>query len=343
MQADAPSDRAALRKLLAHLLPTAAELTEFCRRHFPGLVGKDGSALSRAALEERLLGQATVAEVRYRLALEAPAVVARHTDYALQVAAPLAPRPLRILPRPRDPNFTGRAEQLGRLRGMLARHRTVVVTGPAGVGKTALLSELVYRTASEYEVACLIGGATPEALRAGLGELARQLHEHGFPALRAGLGEPTRQLREHGFPALPAAPGEPDLAAVRTFLSGRADWLLVVDDLCSLAALERLLGPGPPAGRLLWTTAEPVPAGPAMLELGPLTDAEALQLLAQRSERHKLLPGERAAVQRLALALGYWPAALCLVADAVRQSGSTWTAALSEHAAGQVGEASDGR
>ena len=324
MQADAPSDRAALRKLLAHLLPTAAELTEFCRRHFPGLVGKDGSALSRAALEERLLGQATVAEVRYRLALEAPAAVAQHTDYALQVAAPLAPRPLRALPRPRDPNFTGRAEQLGRLRGMLARHRVVVVNGPAGVGKTALLSELVYRTASEYEVAFLIGGATPEALRAGLGELTRQLHEHGFPAL-------------------PAAPGEPDLAAVRTFLSGRADWLLAVDDLCSLAALECLLGPGPPAGRLLWTTAEPVPAGPAVLELGPLTDAEALQLLAQRSERHKLLPGERAAVQRLALALGYWPAALCLVADAVRRSGSTWTAALNEHAAGRVGEASDGR
>lgn len=324
MQPDASRDLAALRKLLAHLLPTAAELAEFCRRHFPGLVAEGGSALARAALEARLLERATVAEVRYRLTLEAPAAVAHYADYALQVAAPLAPRPLCAVPRPRDPSFTGRAEQLGRLRGILARHRTAVVTGPAGVGKTALLSELVYRTASEYAVACVIGGATPEALRAGLGELARQLHEHGFLAL-------------------PAATAEPDLVAVRAFLCGRADWLLAVDDLCSLAALERLLGPGPPAGRLLWTTAEPVPAGPAVLELGPLTDAEALQLLAQRSERHKLLPGERAAVQRLALGLGYWPAALCVVADAVRLSGSTWTAALSQHAAGLAGEASDGR
>ena len=117
----------------------------------------------------------------------------------------------------------------------------------------------------------------------------------------------------------------------------------MVDDLCGLAALEWMLGPGPPAGRLLWTTAEPVPAGPAVLELGPLTDAESLQLLAQRSERHKLLPGERAAVQRLARGLGYWPAALCMVADAVRLSGSTWTAALSQYAAGPLSEARDGR
>ncbi|HRI53582.1 MAG TPA: ATP-binding protein [Pseudomonadota bacterium] len=323
MQADAPRDLAALRKLLGHLLPTATELAEFCRRHFPGTLGEGEPAPPRAALEARLLARATVAEVRYRLTREAPAAVAHHTDYALQVAAPLAPRPLCSVPRPRDPSFTGRAEQLGRLRGMLARCRTAVITGPAGVGKTALCSELVYRTASEYAVACVTGGATPDVLRTGLGELARQLHEHGFLTL--------------------PAPAEPDLEALRDFLCGRVDWLLVVDDLCSLAVLERMLGPGPPAGRLLWTTAEPVPAGPAVLELGPLTDAESLQLLAQRSERHKLLPGERAAVQRLALGLGYWPAALCMVADAVRLSGSTWTAALSQHAAGPASEASDGR
>lgn len=325
MQPDAPGELAAVRKLLAQLLPAPAQLTAFCERHFPGLVGADWPALSAPARVERLLGRATVAEVRYRLALEAPAAVVHHTDYSLQLAAPAAPRPLQDFGRARDPSFTGRAEQLGRLRGMLARHRVVSINGPAGVGKTALARELGYRVANEYQVAWLSDGSTPAALRAGLGGLGRQLHEHGWLALP------------------PDAAAERCLAAVRHFLSGRADWLLLIDDLCSLAEVERLLGPGPPAGRLLFTTAEPLPAGPAVLELGPLTDAEALQLLAQRSGRHKLQPGERAAVQRLALGLGYWPAALCLVADAVREAGCTFTAALRQHGAGAAGEAPDGR
>lgn len=310
MPPDAPGELAALRQLLARLLPTAEQLGAFCARHFPTLVAGDTGVLPSQPLVDRLLARATVAEVRYRLALEQPAAVTHLTDYPLQVAAPTRdPRPLRHLPRPRDPAFAGRAEQLGMLRGLLGRHRAAVVTGPSGVGKTALASEFLYRTAGEYAVVYMLDAATPESLSLGIGTFARQLQEHGFLA-------PTAR--------------EPGVAEVRDFLTRRADWLLLLDDVPSVQAVEALLGTGPPAGHVLYTASGEVFPGLAGLALGALTAAESMQLLAQRSDRHKLLPGERLAVQRLAAVLGYWPAALGGVADAVRLSGATSIEALSE-------------
>jgi hypothetical protein len=212
------------------------------------------------------------------------------------------------LPRPRDPAFAGRAEQLGALRGLLARHRVAVLTGPSGVGKTALALEFLYRSKGDYAVVHLLDAATPESLRLGLDALARQLQDHGFLA----------------------ADIPPGAAAVRDFLHRRADWLVGVDGAPSRQEVESLLGSGVPAGQLLYTLPGGVVPGPTVLALGPLSAAESMQLLAQRSERHKLLPGERLAVQQLAAALGYWPAALAGVADAVRTAGATWTEALAE-------------
>ena len=316
MPPDAPGELAALRQLIAHLLPTSAQLGAFCGRHFPSSAEPGGATVSATTLVDRLLARASVAEVRYRLSLEQPAAVAQHTDYSLQVPRPPgSPRPLRHLPQPRDAAFSGRAEELGRLRGLLERHRAVVISGPAGVGKTALAGEFGHRAGAEYAVVYWLDVATPESLATELRAFAQRLQEHGWLAV----------------PSVPTV--EPSFAAVRDLLSRRADWLVVVDGARQLGEGEALLGSGRPAGHLIYTTDGEVAAGPAVLELGPLTDAEALQLLARRSDRHRLLPGERLAVQRLAAALGYFPAALSSVADAVRQSGLTWIEALAQLAA----------
>jgi hypothetical protein len=319
MPPDSPSELAAVRRLLGLLLPAPASLQAFCARHFPAVAPDSAGAEGWDRLVERLLSRATAAQVRFRLAIEHPEVVAQHTDYPLQVGPPAGmPSSLCSLPQPRDPHFTGRAEQLGMLRGLLSRHREVWVVGPAGVGKTALAIELSYRLAAQYQVVYGLNAATAVSLRSGLSTLARRLAACGLVTL------PTD------------ADAERACAVARDYLNRSADWLLIVDDVRDPHAVTTLLSPSAASGQVLLTSAEPVSAGahatgaPAVLALGPLAEAESLQLLARRSDRHKLVPGERAAVHRLARALGYWPAALCSVADTLRLRGGTWIEALDQ-------------
>jgi len=54
----------------------------------------------------------------------------------------------------RNPNFTGRIDQLAELEGRLfVREQTTrfAITGLGGVGKTQLVLELVYRTRAKYQ------------------------------------------------------------------------------------------------------------------------------------------------------------------------------------------------
>jgi hypothetical protein len=319
MPPDPPAQRAAARLLLTRLLPDYPSLKAFCARHFPAVAAVDeADAATAGALADRLLSSATVAEVRYRLALEHPAAVARHTDYALALTPP-GPPPLRRLPWPRDPHFVGRTAQLGALRGLLTRHAQVAICGPAGVGKTALARALAELLLDCYPLVYGLTASSAATLRQGLGELAQRLAALGWIAA--------------------ATDAEAGLAAVRALLNQRADWLLIVDDVGDDEAVRELLTPAIAAGHLVMTRRGPPPPGWAALALDPLAEDEALQLLAQRSDRHQLLPGERAAVRQLVRALGGWPSALCTVADALRQRGGTWTAALAELAAGSAGGA----
>lgn len=328
MSSAPPGELAALRQLVLQILPTVAQLHAFCVRHFPERLAAELTAQTPLhALLDLLLSRATAAEVRYRLSLAEPEAVARHANYALTTSPCRdAPQPLRRLPVPRDPHFSGRAEQLGALHGLLRRYHAAVVTGPQGVGKSALVGEFLHRAAGEYALVAWIDATTPETMRAGFCALSHALGAHGFAIQSAGPADCE--------------------AGVRDFFTGRADWLLGVDNLCGAQELEAFLGPGAPAGRLLCTTAATQGRGAATVELGPLTDGEALQLLARRSDRHKLSPQERLAVQRLARELDYLPAALCRVADQVRSQGLTFIEALARHvaaAASSPAESGDGR
>lgn len=327
MLAAPPGDLAVLRQLLVQVLPTQAQLLAFCARHFADRFTEDLTALTPQCLVERLLARATAPELRYRLTVEKPDAMAHYACYPLQAELrTTSPQRLRYLPQPRDPHFSGRAEQLGALHGLLSRHRVAVLTGPAGVGKTALALEFAHRLADEQT------RATPTAQLTQIAWLDGTSPE----TLKAGFCALSRALLAHGFPIQPLAPGD-NPAHVRDFFCSRADWLLVVDNLCGAQELVQFLGSGNPAGRLLCTAAELAARSPAVLGLGPLTDGESLQLLARRSDRHNLSPQERTAVQRLARALGYMPAALCRAADRVRNDGLTWVQALA-HTVEAIGD-----
>src|SRR5437764_951575 len=53
------------------------------------------------------------------------------------------------VPRPLD-SFIGRAEELEAVKTLLATHRLVTLTGPAGIGKTRLALRIVEELAASY-------------------------------------------------------------------------------------------------------------------------------------------------------------------------------------------------
>jgi predicted ATPase/DNA-binding SARP family transcriptional activator/tetratricopeptide (TPR) repeat protein len=202
--------------------------------------------------------------LRTELGLD-PSAELRDIEQAILRQEPdlLAPPAASSLP-PRLPNrlnsFVGRDPALHQLRGLVAEHRCVTVTGPGGVGKTSLAVE-VARSVQEP-------GSNGQA---------------GFPvwfARLAGVADPALVPR-----AVCDAVGirdDPVAAAEQQLLSALRDrpGLLVLDncehlaDACAVLA-ERLLGTCPLL-RLLATSREPLAAtGEVQYALAPLETAPA--------------------------------------------------------------------
>lgn len=166
------------------------------------------------------------------------------------------------------PDFTGREACLARLRDVLLQPaRTpgavpvAVLTGPGGIGKTALALHVAHDLASYFpdgQIFLRLGGATDPARPADL------------------LG---RVLRELGTAALPA--GEDERAALlRTTLAHKA-MLLVLDDAHTAAQVRHLL-PGGGGSSVIITSRSALPdlAGASFHELSVLNSRESANLLA---------------------------------------------------------------
>ena len=79
---------------------------------------------------------------------------------------------------PRNPNFTGREAELGRIREWLAGHPAVTIhalRGMGGIGKTQAVIEYAYRYVNEYDLVWLINAERAAVISDQFAELAEEM------------------------------------------------------------------------------------------------------------------------------------------------------------------------
>ncbi|MFF7309521.1 BTAD domain-containing putative transcriptional regulator [Streptomyces sp. NPDC008137] len=219
----------------------------------------------------------------------------------------VAPSPAQLPPPPA--HFTGRAGVRDSLRRVLTTpgdHPTAVLSGMAGVGKSALALHVAHEVAERFPDGQLylnLHGATP-----GMAPLTPG---QALAALLRDLGvEPCR------------IPESPDAAsALLRSLLAPTRTLLVLDDAASAAQVRPLL-PGGARCAVIVTGRSPLTAldGVTRFPLAPLTDEESAELLRRasgRADRHPQRgpgPGTLDARHPLVALTGRLPLALRVVA-----------------------------
>ncbi|MFD9949377.1 BTAD domain-containing putative transcriptional regulator [Nonomuraea sp. NPDC059023] len=190
--------------------------------------------VARHPLRERMWGQMVIA--LYRSGREHEALIALEGARArfepgerlleieaaiLRGEAGVPERPGRL---PADlPDFTGREEETGALVALLSREAGAVVSGEAGIGKTALAVHVAHRVSSRY----------PD------GQLFASLRGSGPAEVLAGF------LRRLGVPGHAVPDGVEERAELyRNKLAGRRA-LIVLDDVADAAQARPLLPEAP--------------------------------------------------------------------------------------------------
>ncbi|WP_433126310.1 BTAD domain-containing putative transcriptional regulator [Micromonospora sp. CA-240977] len=225
-------------------------------------------------------------------------------DSTIAAPAPVTPAPASVAAQlpPGIPTFIGREAELVALDALVERGGAAVVSGTAGVGKTALAVHWAHRAAQRFPDGQLYvnlrgfdPGATPT-------EPARALH--GF--LEA-LGVPAARM-----------PSDPDLmvSLYRTTVAGRR--LLVVLDNARDAEQVRPLLPGSPDCLTIVTSRDQLnplvvteSAQPVLLDL--LSPGEARDMLVRRLGEGQV-DAEPAAADHIADRCARLPIALAIVA-----------------------------
>ncbi len=196
--------------------------------------------------------------------------------------------------------FTGRTAEVRRLTELLGDTSTVpfaVISGPAGVGKSALAVHCAHAVAGRYDD----------------GQLHLNLRGHDLDEPMPPVDALTRFLRALGMPPT-RIPAEADEAvlAYRSLLAGRR--VLVVLDNAGSAEQVRPLLPGAPGCAVVVTSRDDLRGlaaldGASPLRLDVLTPAESLDLLARMLGADRLAAEPDAAAE-LARLCDHLPLAL---------------------------------
>ena len=204
------------------------------------------------------------------------------------------------------PAFVGRADEMKTLSRMLggpsATTLVTVITGTAGVGKTALAVRWAHQVAEEFPDGQLyvnLRGFSPSGTPLTPGDAAQVL----LDALQIPAGRLPETV-------------EAQLGLYRSLLAGKR--MLVVLDNARSAAQVRPLLPGSPSCRVIVTSRDQLPGLTAIeaarpLTVNALTSAEARQLLVKRLGSVRLAADRHATDQIIGACAGL-PLALGIVA-----------------------------
>ncbi|MFC6064715.1 AfsR/SARP family transcriptional regulator [Streptomyces ochraceiscleroticus] len=229
------------------------------------------------------------------------------------------------LPPPPDP-FLGRDEQVAALYEALAprggRAATAVLSGMAGVGKSALAVHVAHGLREQYPDGQLflnLHGANP-----GVAPMSAL---QALEVLLRDLGVPSGRVPDEVHAAS---------ALLRSTLAG-ARTLLVLDDAAGAAQVRPLLPAGPGCAVLV-TSRSPLAAldGAVHLPLARLAERDSVDLIS-RVSGHGRVPADSPAARRLAELCGQLPLALRVVAARLAARRALTVEALVELLDGQEG------
>lgn len=205
------------------------------------------------------------------------------------------------VPYQRNPFFTGHEEILLFLHEMLQKKKngafaqSYALSGPGGIGKTQIALEYVYRSASAYDAIFWIDAGSRENILADFSSIAAMLN----------------------FPEKDDQDQNRMLNAVKRWLHTHKHWLLIFDDIEDPELVKGFL----PAARnstLLLTTQRATLGMIALpLELEPMSQVEATQLLLQRAQflergasPEQIAPADALIAQKIAQIMDGLPLAL---------------------------------
>ncbi len=205
------------------------------------------------------------------------------------------------LPFPRNPFFVGREDLLVQLRQQFlagqtkGRSQPLAISGLGGIGKTQVALEYASRHLKDYEAIFWTRADSRDSLVAG------------FLGIAATLRLPERDERDQSVV----------VAAVKSWLSHHAGWLLIMDNADELALLPEFL-PSPLPGHLLLTTRTRAPGGLADrigletldVDTGPLLLLRRAGLLALDAPLAQARPVDWQAAVQLSQEMGGLPLAL---------------------------------
>lgn len=205
------------------------------------------------------------------------------------------------VPHLRNPHFTGREDELARLRDSLVEDEGAVLVAahtfpePGGVGKTQIAVEYAYRNRADYDVVWWVRSEEPTTLASD------------FAALAARLDLPEKDTPEQQL----------IVEEVRVWLLENPRWLLVFDNAPDMLSLCDFFWRGG-AGHVIITSRNRNFLGARMLSVETLPPEKAIEFLLKRTGQQ-----DETSASRLAEALGCLPLALEQAGAYICQQGCT--------------------